>query len=118
MISNKKIIFVSREFLVGGAGYLTLRHIQQLISDYDIDLLITGPTDQQMLNQLPPAVQIYTFNFNDSYDDKFIVHFFIENRTLAIFSNVYSAVLGTAILPDFRAASIMSLLKAKKKFFF
>jgi hypothetical protein len=55
----ERILFLVREFTLGGASYLALRHIRRLVCRYQIDLLLTGPHEQSMLRQLPDGVSVF-----------------------------------------------------------
>ncbi|MBL0037921.1 MAG: hypothetical protein IPP36_03945 [Nitrosomonadales bacterium] len=48
--------------MAGGAAFLALRHIQRLVPDYDIDLLVTGSCADGMLRQLPQQVSVFTWD--------------------------------------------------------
>lgn len=58
-LPRHRILFLAQEFVAGGAAFLALRHMQRLVPDYDIDLLVTGPYANGMLRQLPQQVSIF-----------------------------------------------------------
>lgn len=61
-LTRHRILFLAQEFMAGGAAFLALRHMQRLVPDYDIDLLVTGPCVGEMLRQLPRQVSVFALD--------------------------------------------------------
>ena len=60
---NDSILFVAREFTLGGAAWLAVRYLRQwqrLHPSQRLELLITGPVCGEMLAALPANVSVST----------------------------------------------------------
>ena len=118
---SKRILFIAREFTLGGAAYLALRHMQRLILYYEIDLLITGEFDDVMLRQLPDQVNVIKLEDEETiYSQNYAkqLEFFLKYRKARVFQYKYCAVLATSVFPDWKACIALSLVRAPQKLVF
>lgn len=104
ILHSKRILFISRDMTLGGAAYLTLRYINQLLPYFQVDLLITGLIDETMLNQLPKEIKFFTLNALALENQLNLLEFFIRHKEIEVFQSVYSAVLATSVFPDWPAS--------------
>jgi glycosyltransferase involved in cell wall biosynthesis len=117
--SPERILFIVREFTLGGAGYLALRHMRRLVCRYGIDLLVTGPHEEAMLKQLPGQVSVFKLeSFPDGTDPLIWLNFFRAHGRIRPFQARYLAVLGTSALPDWQSSMAFQLVLASRKLLF
>jgi glycosyltransferase involved in cell wall biosynthesis len=116
-----RILFLAQEFVAGGAAFLALRHMQRLASDYDIDLLVTGPCADEVLHQLPQQVSVFTLDAQSWRADVnalWCLDLVLAARALPPFQRSYHALLATSVFPSRRACLAMSLVQARRKLLF
>ena len=129
MTSNKpqKILILTREFTLGGACYLAIRLIKKLVIQYHVDLLIVGPSDDEMLAELPKSVSTYKLNPNASnfksgyFGTQNIVNqitFTKTLHTLVPFNNFYDVLISTSIFPSWPACVAHANINARHKIIF
>jgi glycosyltransferase involved in cell wall biosynthesis len=119
--SLHRILIVAREFTVGGAAYLALRHMRRLRPRYEIDVLITGPCEEEMLSQAPDGVSIFRLGAEGvitADDDLNCLELFLKYRQIPPFQRLYLAVLATSVFPDWQACIAVSLARASRKLVF
>lgn len=120
LLSNK-ILFISRELTLGGAAFLTVRYINRMIPDFEIDLLVTGPISDQVLSVLSSSVQVFQLELTDqSFPLDSLDAFSQINpyRNLPPFQKTYDAVIGSSLFPSWEACLSFSLVRALKKYTF
>ncbi len=122
-----RILFISSELVTGGAAMLTLNWIDFLRNDFDIDLLICGPTDERMVSILPLDVTFYHLprlanwkNFlknsiRPTFDN---LRHLLAKRQIPIIECRYHAVIATSIFWSREACMLYSLLHAERKICF
>lgn len=116
-----RLLFVAREFTAGGAAYLLLDYLRRLNPRYGIDLLVTGPCDEETLLCLPGGVSVFklgTGRLKSETDALGCLEHFLERRQEAPFQRQYKAVLATSVFPDWSACIALSLTQAQLKFVF
>jgi glycosyltransferase involved in cell wall biosynthesis len=117
--SPGRILFLVREFTLGGASYLALRHMRRLVSRYEIDLLVTGPHEEAMLKQLPDRVSVFKLeSFPEGTDPLIWLNFFLAHGRMRPFQFAYLAVLGTTVCPDWPSSMAFRLVQASRKLLF
>ena len=115
----ERILFLVREFTLGGASYLALRHIRRLVCRYQIDLLLTGPHEQSMLRQLPDGVSVFMLEkFPEETDPLLWLNFFLAHGRLHPFQTTNRAVLATSAFPDWQSCMAFRLVRAARKLLF
>lgn len=120
-----RLLFLTQEFTLGGASYLTLRHIKRLLPTHSIDLCITGAYEERMLIQVPKEVSIFTLpnvtpNINSIGKSTAFgtLELFLKYKPFLPTSNTYQAIFATSIFSDWKACFILSLTFAIHKFIF
>ena len=117
----KKIIFVTRELVLGGAAFLTLRYIDRLIPHFEIHLLVAGPVDSKMLELVSPSVSFFHFPKSGEKDpiDAMEAFWKIEKTVgLLPFNQSYDAVIATSLFPSWEASLAYSLIDSRVKYAF
>ena len=117
----KKIIFITRELVLGGAAFLTLRYIDRLLPHFEIDLLVTGPLDSQMKELVSSKVSVFhfsRFNPKEPIDGLEAFTMIQEVADLPPFQKFYDAVIGTSLFPSWEACLSYSLIKSQVKYSF
>jgi glycosyltransferase involved in cell wall biosynthesis len=114
-----RILVLAREFTLGGASYLALRHIRRLLSRYEIELLVTGPHEEAMLSQLPKGVSVFNLeSMAQGTDPLTCLDFFLAHGRMRPFQTAYHTVLGTSVFPDWQSSMAFRLVQASRKFLF
>ncbi|MES2935543.1 MAG: glycosyltransferase [Pseudomonadota bacterium] len=119
--ARERILFLAQEFMLGGAAYLALRHMRRLLPHYEIDLLVTGPCDDEMRHQLPQQISVFTLESSSIKSDVnalWGLESLLRQRQMPPFQRVYRAVLATSVFPSRRACIAMSLIQAQRKLVF
>jgi len=117
----KKIIFITRELVLGGAAFLTLRYIDRLIPHFEIHLLVVGPVDSKMLELVSPSVSFFHFPKSKEKDpiDAMEAFWKIEKTVgLLPFNQSYDAVIATSLFPSWEASLAYSLIDSRVKYSF
>ncbi len=113
------ILFLVREFTIGGASYLALRHIRRLVCRYEIDLLVTGLSEEAMIKQLPEQVSVFKSERSlEGTDPLAWLNFLLAHRGMRPFQITYLAVLGTSTFPDWQSSMAFRLVRASRKLLF
>jgi len=117
---KEKILFLAREFTKGGAAFLALRHIRRLQSRYDIDFLVTGPCDDEMIGLLPEGIELFRLNATPIQSDSEAIDALAEllNRKIIPLLRSYRALLATSVLTDWHACAVVGLARAGRKLVF
>ncbi len=117
-----RLLIVARELTRGGAAYLALRYARQLCDRYAIDVLVTGPVDDELRRELPANVDIFSLGDGPSPLDGpplDVLHQFIRwHQDLPPFQRSYRAVLATSIFQDWRACAAVSTVRADRRLVF
>lgn len=107
---SDRLLFVVRELTRGGAAYLTLRHARRLCERYSIDVLVTGPADDDFLGEFPESVAIYRLGEFPSRPEglplRFLHQLIGSHHDLPPFRRSYRALLATSIFPDWEACAV------------
>jgi glycosyltransferase involved in cell wall biosynthesis len=115
----ERILFLVREFTLGGASYLALRHMRRLVCRYEIDLLVTGLSEEAMLKQLPEKVSVFKSERSPEGTDPLAwLNFLLAHGRMRPFQITYCAVLGTSTFPDWQSSMAFRLVRASRKLLF
>ena len=126
-LNKPRLLFITSDLVAGGASLLTLNWIDALLDEYEIDLLVCGKCDAQMLSRIPSQVRLYTF-----YKQKYRPFLFKKSKIIPIsaFSDLlsayhpnlinhrYHALIGTSVFWKRNACLAFLTLKAKTKICF
>jgi glycosyltransferase involved in cell wall biosynthesis len=112
-----RLLIIARELTRGGAAYLALRHARTLSTQYTIDILVTGPCDDDFLCEFPEQILIYRLD-NSSIsregDWRQILHrFALDHAQLTPFHEQYHALLATSTFPDLAACAAVCTVRAE-----
>lgn len=123
MSSRPSILFLAREFTLGGAALLALRHMLRLLSSYDIDLLVTGPCDKSMLKRLPASIQVFTIEPIEPRHSADVIEQVeqveqLQYQLQQLVRPCYDALLATSLFPDWTACTAAFVQPAKTKLIF
>ena len=122
----KRLLFISSELTLGGAAYLTIRWIKALNNHFHITLLICGPIEQRMMDELPPEIKIYQLEpsiwikTSERLGKLTLDNFssFLKNKNINILDEDYVAVIGTSIFWSWAACASYYLAKSTHKISF
>ncbi len=98
-VTRPRLLLLARDMLPGGAASLGLNHTARLAGRYDLDVLVTGPSDGRMLARLPVQTRVFTLDAPDRTDES-LADFHRRHAGKPPFQTEYHAVLATAIFPD------------------
>jgi glycosyltransferase involved in cell wall biosynthesis len=126
--SNKsqKILFITQEFNSGGASYLAIRLIRKLITNYQVDLLVVGRSDDEMFSELPKSVIVYKlrpimYDIRGYFGSRNIIKQISYSKKLQLlnpFKSSYDIVISTSIFPSWQACIAHANINAKHKIIF
>ena len=124
---KKCVLVVTGEFTFGGAAFLTLRHQQRLLAQYEIDFLVTGPCEDEMLRELPEIISLYRLSTSPfehtpgvlgSMDALGCLELFLKRGLTEPLVRSYQAVLATSVFADWRVCIAVSVARAERKLVF
>ncbi len=119
---SDRLLIVAREFTRGGAALLAVRHARALRASHPLDLLVTGPCDEDLLEELPAGVCVYRIDCGplhlESYPVRMLHRFRRAHRHMPPFQRHYRAVLATSIFPDLTACAAFAAVRASRRFLF
>ena len=124
---KKCVLVVTGEFTFGGAAFLTLRHMKRLLAQYEIDFLVTGPCEDEMLRELPEIISLYRLSTSPfehtpdvlgSMDALGCLELFLKRGLTEPLVRSYQAVLATSVFADWRACIAVSVARAERKLVF
>ena len=128
MNSNKtqKILFLTQEFNSGGASYLAIRLIKKLITNYQVDLLVVGRSNDEMFAELPQSVIAYKlrpniYDIRGRFGSRNIIKQISYSKKLQVldpFKKSYDIVISTSIFPSWQACIAHANINAKHKIIF
>ena len=114
-----RLLIVARELTRGGAAYLALRYARRLCERYAIDVLVTGPADDEFLEELPAGVTIFPLGEGPSRHEgsalRCLHQFIKRHQETPVFQRSYRAVLATSIFPDWRACALATTVRADRR---
>jgi len=117
-----RLLIVARELTRGGAAYLALRHARRLAERYPIDVLVTGPSDDDFVREFPAGVNVYQLGDGPSRPEgpplRFLHQFLLEHQATPPFQRSYRAVLATSIFPDWPACAAATTVRAARRLVF
>ena len=118
----ERVLIVAREFTRGGAAYLALRHARRLNERFAIDVLVTGPADDDFLGEFPAGVSIYRLGEFPSRPEgsplRFLHQLVKRHQAIPPFQRSYRAVLATSIFPDWEACAITAAVQTQRRLIF
>ncbi|MFM7844881.1 MAG: glycosyltransferase [Planctomycetota bacterium] len=111
------ILFMAREFTVGGAAYLALRHLRHIAASQTIDFLVSGAVCPTMAAALPPTVALEQLDLRTEVVEQGL---WATREALAstghpFLEREYAAVLGTSLFPDLAACAAFSMSRSRRK---
>jgi len=117
-----RFLIVAREMTRGGAAYLALRHARTLCELDRVDVLVTGPCDDDFLAEFPESVTVYrlagaTLPVREDWRS-LLRSFAEEHADLPPFRRRYRAALGTSIFPDLVACAALCAARADRRMLF
>ena len=120
---SNRLLFISSEFTLGGAAYLTIRWIKALNHYYHIDFLICGHTEKRMMDELPPDIDIFQLepSFWTRTGEKLgqinLGNFssFLKYKKINVLEESYIAVIATSIFQSWAACASYYLAKSPQK---
>lgn len=121
-----RILFLTREFTLGGASFYAVRLMEQLLPQYEIDLLVIGHHDKKMLENLPTGVTVKVEKLG-ILDRLYALIGFknlcfspLYKRLVAstFLQNHYKAVLAISMFPDPYTEAIYLRVSSTKKIAF
>lgn len=125
--SRLKILFIAQELCKGGAAFLCVNWINRLVTKYDIDLLITGEYDEEIVSELPSSVNViinkrsliksifYRLGVSSPLGS---IRFIVKSLNAITNNRFYNAVIGTSILANWQASSAFCLANSPNKIIF
>jgi glycosyltransferase involved in cell wall biosynthesis len=113
-----RLLIVAREMKRGGAAYLALRHARRLSTVYAVDVLVTGPCDDDFVAEFPEQVTIYRLDgsiLKWDADWRRVLHIFAHEHSQATpFLWQYHTLLATSTFPDLIACAAVCTVQASK----
>ncbi len=113
-----RLLIVARELTRGGAAYLALRHARRLSARYPVDVLVTGPCDDDFLGDFPEQIPVYRLDESPSSRDadwRRVLHrFALDHSQETPFRRQYHTLLATSTFPDLSACSAVCTVRASR----
>jgi len=117
-----RLLIVARELTRGGAAYLALRHARSLVARFAVDVLVTGPCDDDFLDEFPEQVPIYRLGgaaLGGDEDWAGVLHMFaLEHSGATPFRWHYHTLLATSTFPDLAACAAVCTVRATRRVLF
>jgi len=117
-----RLLVVARELTRGGAAYLALRHVRTLSATYAIDVLVTGPCDEDFLEEFPAGVCVHRIDGGtlqlETAAVRTLHRFRLAHRQQPPFQRHYRAVLATSVFPELTACAAFAAVRASRRFLF
>lgn len=101
--AGERLLIVASELTRGGAAYLALRHAERLARRFAVDILVTGPCDNALLEEFPNHASVFRAGdcpqLHDFEIDR-VGQFLLHHAQLPPFQRAYRAVLATSVFWD------------------
>jgi len=112
-----RLLCIAREFTLGGAAFLALRHLQRLPLPIHVDFLVTGPVSHEMRSRLPGHVNLHETGWSQALAGLHTLDLreaLLDSRHECLRER-YDGALGTSLFADPAACATYCLCKASSK---
>jgi glycosyltransferase involved in cell wall biosynthesis len=119
---SDRLLIVARELTRGGAAYLALRHARRLSAQYPVDVLVTGPCDDDFLAEFPEQIPVYRLDESPLTRDadwcRVLHRFALDHSQATPFRRQYHTLLATSTFPDLSACAAVCTVRASRRLLF